>query len=59
MADAAHTETADAVNAKSGGQRPRSPDFRNTVRDGALEIAFKKFAGDLGADFLDEMRNCP
>ena len=28
-----------------------------TVRDGALEIAFKKCAGDSGADFLGEIRN--
>ena len=28
-----------------------------TVRDGALEIAFKKSAGELGPDFLAEIRN--
>ena len=30
---------------------------QTTVRDGALEIAFKKSAGELGPDFLAEIRN--
>ena len=30
---------------------------RSTVRDGALEIAFKKFAGGLGPDSLARIRN--
>ena len=29
----------------------------DTVRYGAEEIVFKKSAGDLGADFLDKIRN--
>ena len=29
----------------------------HTVRDFALEIAYKKFTGDLGLDFLAHLRN--
>lgn len=29
----------------------------HTVRDGALEIAYKKFTGDFGLDFLGHLRN--
>ena len=32
-------------------------DCIGTVRDGALGIAFKKSAGDLGADPLGQIRN--
>ena len=28
-----------------------------TIRDGALEIAYKKFTGDFGLDFLGHLRN--
>ena len=64
-----HTCTVDVANvanvlAVRGTHSPRPPHTHAypptrilTVRDGALEIAFKKFAGDSGADFLGEIRN--
>ena len=59
---------SDADGSRSVGKETRQNGFHvsipifdeeshGTVRDGALEIAFKKSAGELGPDFLAEIRN--
>ena len=39
------------------GAQMQDPQYTHTVRDGALGIASKEFAGDLGADSLGKIRN--
>ena len=59
---------SDADGSRSVGKETRQNGFHvsipvfdeeshGTVRDGALEIAFKKFAGGLGPDSLARIRN--
>ena len=48
--------TSDACQSVSEGHEYLKQ-YTSTVRDGALEIAFKKFAGGLGPDSLARIRN--
>ena len=57
--DASGGHTGRGAAGGATGSRECRVCVRGTVRDGVLEIAFKKSAGDLGADFLGEIRNRP
>ena len=54
-----HREPAGQPPSKQAQNRRRdASERRATVRDGALGIAFKEFASDLGADSLAKIRIC-